>query len=123
MRRWTSKVGGIAFDRALQQELDASQRSAEYNVPLAPKCHRCSLMTGKRVHVDKYAVVDHGCVQDTPWVVFKAWHHGEESAIKLVGWSWPPRHGERFKFVMAGLPFFTGQSEVMLHVPTDWNKL
>ncbi len=122
MKRWQSKVGPIALDHSLQKALDLSQLSPEYNVVLAPKCHRCSRMQGKRIHVDKYGVRNFGVREGVPFVDFEAFHHGEESVLHIIGWSWPPRDGERFKFVMAGLPFFTQQSEATLHVPSDWPK-
>lgn len=122
MRRWLSKTKSIALDSSLQRELNATQRSRGYNAELAPKCHRCSLMSGKRIHVDKYGVENFGVRDGTPFVEFSAHHHGEESVIRCIGWTWPPRDGERFKFVMAGLPFFTGQSEATIHVPSDWPK-
>lgn len=122
IRRWQSKVGTIALDPFLQRELDQTQAQAEYDVILAPTCHRCTALgPGKRIHVDKYGVVDFGKQKDTPFVVFKAWHHGEESVLRIEGWSWPPRDGERFKFALARLPFFTDQAEATIRVPVWWN--
>jgi hypothetical protein len=122
IKRWKSKVGGIALEGMLQRDLNANQRSDGYNAELAPKCHRCSLMTGKRIHVDGYHVANFGKRDGEPFVEFKANHHGEESVIRCIGWSWPPRDGERFKYVMAGLPFFTDQAEATIHVPSWWPR-
>jgi hypothetical protein len=122
MRRWVSKTGGIALDQSLQREMNATQRSPGYNAELAPKCHRCSLLNAKRIHVDRYEVTNHGKRDGRPFVDFKAHHHGQESVLHIVGWSWPPRDGERFKYVLAGLPFFTDQSEATLYVPDWWPK-
>lgn len=124
LKRWLSKVGDIANDPSLRAALEELQANPEYDANLAPTCHRCTRMNplGKRIHVDRYCVAEHGVKLDTPFVAFKAFHHGEESVIRLEGWSWPPRDGERFKFALARLPFFTGQPTATIVVPSEWNQ-